>query len=60
VAISSLLFIIADAWLGSLVLPDEPTFDPDTAREVGRSLVVVLMWVPYLLVSKRVKNTFHQ
>jgi hypothetical protein len=60
VAIANLLFIIADAWLGSLVLPDEPMFDPDTARELGRSVVGVAVWVPYMLVSKRVKNTFIQ
>lgn len=60
VAVASLLFIIADAWLGSLVLPNEPMLDRGTAREVGRALVVVLVWVPYMLVSKRVKNTFDQ
>lgn len=57
-SIANCLFILADAWLISLVLPDEPMFDPETAREFGRSLITVFIWVPYVLVSKRVRNTF--
>ncbi len=58
VTIANLLFLLSDAWLGSIVVPDEPMFDADTARELGRSVVGALIWVPYMLASKRVKNTF--
>ncbi len=58
VAIANLLFALGDAWLGSLVLRDQPLFDPDTARELGRATIRVVAWVPYMLVSKRVKHTF--
>jgi hypothetical protein len=58
VAVANLVFVGADTWLGSLVLPDEPLLDPDTARELVRSLGGTLIWVPYMLVSKRVANTF--
>ncbi|MBN2834393.1 MAG: DUF2569 domain-containing protein [Candidatus Delongbacteria bacterium] len=54
----SLIFIPLDAWLISFVMPGEPMFDPDTAKEYGRVLVVGLIWVPYMLKSKRVKVTF--
>ena len=54
----NLLFIVGDAWLGSLVLADEPIFDPDTARELSRSLIAGVIWIPYMVVSKRVRNTF--
>lgn len=56
--IANLLFILVDAWLGSLVLADESMFDPDTARELFRSLLSGVIWVPYMIVSKRVRNTF--
>jgi hypothetical protein len=33
-------------------------FDPETAKEFFRSLISMAIWVPYMLVSQRVKNTF--
>jgi len=58
IAFFSLLFIIADAYSISLVMPSEPVFNPDTIKELGRALIMVCIWVPYMLVSKRVKATF--
>ncbi len=57
-AVFSLIFIVADAFAFKLVLPNEPVFDPDTIKELMRSLFMVVVWVPYMLVSKRVKATF--
>jgi ABC-type multidrug transport system permease subunit len=58
IAVFTLVFIIADAFVVKLVIPSEPVFDPDTVRELVRSLVAVVVWVPYMIVSKRVKATF--
>lgn len=60
IAVFSLVFIIVDAFALTAVLPDEPVFDPDTVRELMRSGILVAVWVPYMLVSKRVKATFVQ
>lgn len=54
----SLVFIPLDAWIGSFVLIDEPIFDPVTMHEFLRVLIGGIIWVPYMLMSKRVKATF--
>lgn len=51
-------FIFVDALATKSVLPNEPIFDADTAKELGRSLFASLIWVPYMLISERVKATF--
>lgn len=58
IAVFSLVFIIVDAFALKLVLPNEPIFDPDTIKELSRSLIMVVVWVPYMILSKRVKTTF--
>ena len=58
IVLTSLVFIPADAWLVSIVLPQEPMFDPDTIKEFVRTLIGALIWIPYMLMSQRVKVTF--
>lgn len=51
-------FILIDTLAIQLVFPDEPAFDAETTKEIVRSLIAALIWVPYMLMSKRVKATF--
>jgi Protein of unknown function (DUF2569) len=50
--------VLIDAWLGSFILVDETVLDPATTQELGRLVVRAIIWVPYALVSERVRNTF--
>ncbi|MCB5185550.1 DUF2569 domain-containing protein [Methylobacillus gramineus] len=56
--IFTLAFIVLDAIAIKMVLPEETMFDAETTKEVLRSLVAVVIWVPYMLRSKRVHATF--
>lgn len=54
----SALILVIDTYLVSIVLPDMPIWDEETVRGFFRSAIAICIWVPYMLVSRRVKNTF--
>ena len=54
----SLLFVLVDAYFVSLIIPGIEMFDQETMTEILRVLVSLLIWVPYLYISQRSKETF--
>lgn len=58
IGVGSFLFILCDAWVVSILFPQFPAMDADTAKAIMRGVITVFIWVPYMLLSERVKITF--
>ncbi|ATQ78050.1 hypothetical protein CR152_28735 [Massilia violaceinigra] len=56
--VAGILFMVCESMIVHLILPAEPLFDPATSTDLVRSLLMALIWVPYMLVSERVEQTF--
>lgn len=56
--IGYLLVLFADCVISELLIPQESAFDSETITELAKSALRCVIWVPYLLISVRVKNTF--
>jgi hypothetical protein len=56
--LANLLFIVSDAAIAWQIPAVAARGLEGVAGEIARSLVVAAVWVPYMLVSKRVRNTF--
>ena len=54
----TLVVQIVDVLLLQVVMPGQPLLDPETSKELTRSVMGIVVWVPYLLLSKRVALTF--
>lgn len=52
------IFTIINAWMVTLVIEDTEMFDPETTSALIRTVFVALIWIPYMLISERVKQTF--
>lgn len=57
-SVLSLGFVLIDAWAAGFIPAVAAQNDPSTIKEIARSLVGCVLWIPYMLKSRRVKNTF--
>jgi hypothetical protein len=57
-SLAYIVWLLLDAGAYRLIAPDEPVFDSDTIEALIQSSVVAVVWISYMLHSKRVANTF--
>jgi hypothetical protein len=56
--IANLAFVVVDYLLSNSIPFIRAQSDPESARDLSRAIIACLIWVPYFVVSKRVKATF--
>jgi hypothetical protein len=65
-AVLCLLFIVGDLLVLQALFKDffaaggVDIVDQETLKDIGRAVALVAIWVPYMLNSRRVRNTFTQ
>lgn len=58
IGVASVIGIIVDSYLVTLVIANAEMFDAETAKDLAKTIIGYGIWIPYMLKSKRVKNTF--
>ena len=58
IGVVSIIGIIIDSYLVTLVIASAELFEAETVKELTKTMVGYGIWIPYMLKSERVKNTF--
>ena len=53
-----ILYIPVDAFLVSTIVPNAKVFDGEIVKSFFQTLISGAVWIPYMMKSERVKNTF--
>jgi Protein of unknown function (DUF2569) len=56
--LANLAFLVGDTFVSTNFMPSNEAFDAATVKSIVQSAIGAAIWVPYTIVSKRVKNTF--
>jgi len=58
VTIISIIAIPIDSYITTIIVKDTQFFDFETTKDFLKLIISAGVWVPYMLISKRVKHTF--
>jgi hypothetical protein len=58
VLLLSIIYIFLDALAAAYAFPGETVWDNEAKKDLTRLIISAFIWVPYMFVSRRVKNTF--
>ena len=58
ISLFAIIVIPVDAYLVSVVIPNEKIWDAETLKSFIQTLLSGAIWIPYMLKSQRVRNTF--
>lgn len=58
IAVITMIFILGDAYIYSLLVPTAQSFMTAQWQEIARAAMTLFIWTPYVLLSKRAKQTF--